>query len=158
MKYFTATFWNVTKKQRYDNVVYVLLLTLVLIYFPKGSLPKEILTKHPDLQSYSSTATTNAYSVSSSQFIVPFIGCFTRFTANTLSSKNASGSHFWDNRCFDIDFDYKIIREGDLFTLYYHHPLPGQIKVTEDVHSMIDSSAAYAIRKLYPQKRRHKRG
>jgi hypothetical protein len=149
MKYFSTRFIDVPKMQRYDNIVYVILLTLVLIYFPKGILPKQVLTEYPDLQNYRTSEKFNTYGITSSQFTIPFVGCFTRYTGTIIGHTDPYTRHLWDYECGSLNFDYKIIREGKQFKLYYFRPLGEKINMNENMKAEIESNFNFVIRNAF---------
>jgi hypothetical protein len=152
MKYLNDIFWDIPQRLRHENIVYVLLLTLCLIYFPKGLLPKELLTASENSFQLPIFNKKQAFAISSSQFNIPFIGCYTRYTGS-ISTHNASlySKHFWINGCNSyINFDYQLVREKTGFKLYSHQPFLGRVKQTNELHESLVEDTSFVFYRLFP--------
>jgi hypothetical protein len=152
MKYLNDKFWDIPQRQRSENIVYVLLLTLCLVYFPKGLLSKELLTASEKSYQLPIFNKKQAYAMSSSQFNIPFIGCYTRYTG-TISTGNASlySKHYWVNGCDSyINFDYQLVREKVGFRLYSHQPFSDRVKKTNELHGSLVDETFFVFYRLFP--------
>ena len=143
-QYLNKKFWDVGFDIKSDNIVYVILLTLCLIYFPKGSLPAKLLNKHGVIPH--SIKNDKIQGMSYSSFSIPLIGCLSRFTVSYSRPKNRLYTkHFWINECPFDDFDFKVVKEQGRFNLFYFDPFRQSLNVTNQFQQDIDSVIRYAV-------------
>lgn len=158
MQYFRNKFWDINdsngEQQRLDNIVYVLLFTLCIFYFPKGSLPESLLTQH-DKPFYADryiNSKSNIHSMSNSEFRIPFIGCFSRMTVtySLANGRLSSTKHLWDldteeGVCESLNLSYRIVKKGKYFQLYYPRPFKGNLTLTNEINEDINSEMSFLL-------------
>jgi len=158
MQYFRNKFWDINhskgEQQRLDNIVYVLLFTLCIFYFPKGSLPESWLTQHnkPFYADRYLNSKSNIHSLSNSEFRIPFIGCFSRTTVKykLANGRLSSTKSLWnidteEGVCEGLNLSYRIVKEGKYFQLYYLRPFVGNITITNEMNEDINSEMGFAL-------------
>ncbi|AGH82249.1 hypothetical protein PCNPT3_11565 [Psychromonas sp. CNPT3] len=138
--------------KRIDKIVYALMFIAFIFYFPTTLLPEVFLTKNAKtISSPTMQAIPDAHSMSVNTFIVPFFGCFKRYSASVYSRGNSIYSdHYWRRVfCEGFSLDYKLVKEGARLSVYYFKPISGQVELNSKIEKRMLFDADQTFSKLF---------